>query len=119
MPMKYIASTSASFTAYHKTRGEKPHLHNYRVEIGVCANTLKDGMVENFLILKSMLIEVLKEIDGYYLNEIEYFDKENTTTEHIAEFIFERFKGKIKGDSKLIFVRVWETETEYVEVCED
>ncbi|MCM8793869.1 MAG: 6-carboxytetrahydropterin synthase QueD, partial [Candidatus Omnitrophica bacterium] len=92
---------------------EALHGHNWKVKATVEGKKLaKNGMLLDFGELKKKLKEVLEELDHKNLNEIEYFKKNNPTSENIARFIFDRLSNRLKEtSSRLKKVTVWETDT--------
>lgn len=69
---------------------EKPHGHNWKVEVMVRAEELDDcGMGIDFKILKKIVKEVIDKLDHHDLNTLPWFQEKNPSSEHIAEFIFE------------------------------
>jgi 6-pyruvoyltetrahydropterin/6-carboxytetrahydropterin synthase len=115
--MKFKISVTDYFSAAHSLRGykgkcESLHGHNFKVKVTLGASTLdKLGMVCDFHIVKQELKDVLGVLDHKHLNELKFFKKNNPTSENIARFIFESLKPMFnKPASKLLEVRVWETE---------
>jgi 6-pyruvoyltetrahydropterin/6-carboxytetrahydropterin synthase len=61
--------------------------------------------------IKKHLDEVLELLDHKYLNDIDYFKENNTSSEHIARFIYEQIRPKIEsGTARVTKVSAWESE---------
>ena len=103
----------ADFSAAHNLRNyegkcEKLHGHNWIVEAVFRYKKLDDnGLAVDFRIAKAALKDAVAELDHSYLNELGIFKKTNPTSEHIAKFIFDGVKKKIKD---IYSVAVWENE---------
>ena len=69
------------------------------------------GMVADFKVLKSMLMEVLDAMDHQYLNELPQFKELNPTAEHLAKYIYETIEANdlFKTNCKLNYIKVWES----------
>ena len=83
-----------------------PHFH-----VAVMQGKGKTGMVIDFKEAKLLLNKTLNTLDHKDLNKISPFNKKNPTSELIAEYIFNYYKGKLKRTLKLESVSVWETPT--------
>ena len=70
------------------------HGHSWTVEMSVSGDKLDNiGMVADFKVLKSMLMEVLDAMDHQYLNELPQFKELNPTAEHLAKYIYETIEA--------------------------
>ncbi|MDR1872769.1 MAG: 6-carboxytetrahydropterin synthase QueD [Deltaproteobacteria bacterium] len=117
----YELKVTNRFAAAHNLREfhgrcEDLHGHNWFVEVRVRAKELdKTGLVLDFGIIKKLLNEVLDLLDHKYLNELEYFKVDNTSSENIARFIYRQMDEKItatsEGRVKLFSVSAWENES--------
>ena len=108
----------SSFSAAHrlinyKGKCENLHGHNWKVQVSIAAKELDNqGMVIDFRKIKQKLNRILVKLDHGYLNEISYFKKCNTTSEHIARYIYLELTGLIKKKGlRVEEVTVWETDT--------
>jgi 6-pyruvoyltetrahydropterin/6-carboxytetrahydropterin synthase len=109
-------STEASFSAAHHLNCyegpcENVHGHNWSVRAVVrCESLNTAGIGIDFKTLKSMLAEVLRELDHTDLNAI--FDKKgiNPSSENCARYICEGLERLLTGESCRV-VRVEVTET--------
>lgn len=98
------------------------HGHSWTVELSVVGNKLnKIGMVADFKTLKTLLMEVLDDMDHQYLNELSQFKEINPTAENLAQYIYNTLKQKEIFDStvKLNYVKVWESPKSAVIYRED
>ena len=93
---------------------EKPHGHNWKVDVTVRATELDQcGMGIDFKVLKTTVKEVIDMLDHNDLNTLPPFQEKNPSSEHIAEFIFEEVKGLLSSDRYSLYsVRVMETDTQ-------
>ena len=88
------------------------HGHSWTVEMSVSGDKLDNiGMVADFKVLKSMLMEVLDAMDHQYLNELPQFKELNPTAEHLAKYIYETIEANdlFKTNCKLNYIKVWES----------
>ena len=114
----YELKIISQFSAAHNLRNfhgkcEDLHGHNWKVEIYVSSNELNQAeLVMDFGEIKKYTAEVLAALDHKYLNELEFFQANNPSSENIARFIFEKLAPKISHESvTLSRVSVWESET--------
>ena len=109
----YEVKVLSEFSAAHHLREyrgkcEELHGHNWKVEAVVSSATLdKAGMLIDFKELKKSLNEILADLDHKDLNNIDYFKKQNPTSEIIAKYIFDNLSKNIAGLKR---VSVWETD---------
>jgi 6-pyruvoyltetrahydropterin/6-carboxytetrahydropterin synthase len=101
------------------------HGHNYKVEVTVERKVLnKQDMVIDFKDLSPIIEDVIVEWDHKTMNEIEAF---NPTAENMAQAIAKRVQSRLDKEimmdndglystEKVTKVRLWETDTSYVEV---
>jgi 6-pyruvoyltetrahydropterin/6-carboxytetrahydropterin synthase len=109
-------STESTFSAAHHLNChegpcEKVHGHNWLVRAVVRCETLnKIGIGIDFKTLKSILCEILKELDHTDLNVL--FEKQglNPSSENCARYVFEQLEVLLKKQPCMV-VRVEVTET--------
>ncbi|MEW6267427.1 MAG: 6-carboxytetrahydropterin synthase QueD [Thermodesulfobacteriota bacterium] len=113
----YELKVTGRFAAAHNLRQfhgkcEDLHGHNWLVEVYVVASNLDDaGLVMDFGVIKKRLAEVLEGLDHKYLNEIDFFQANNPSSENIARFIFDRLAPRINaGPARLVKVSAWESD---------
>lgn len=97
----YEIDITREFSAAHCLKGYQGncsalHGHNWVVTAVVKADELDQlGIAVDFRKLKSELDAFLMELDHKDLSTLEYFKKENPTSEKIAKLIFDKLSEKI------------------------
>jgi 6-pyruvoyltetrahydropterin/6-carboxytetrahydropterin synthase len=93
---------------------EQPHGHNWKVEVTVRATALdRYGMGIDFKVLKTIVKEVIDQLDHKDLNTLPYFQDKNPSSEHIARFIYDASKPQLESESYTLFsVTVYETDSQ-------
>lgn len=93
---------------------EKPHGHNWKVNVTVRATELDScGMGIDFKVLKTIVKKAVDKLDHQDLNTLPYFQEKNPSSEHIAEFIYSEVKIDLSSERYDIFsVTVKETDTQ-------
>lgn len=87
----------------HKCR--RLHGHSFRVRIAVAGEVDRHtGWVMDFADVKAAAEPVIKQLDHYYLNDIDGL--ENPTSEAVAKWLWARLKPVLPGLSE---VELWET----------
>lgn len=115
--MPYEIIVESSFSAAHHLKGHKGkcetmHGHNWKIQVAFNSNKLnKIGLVLDFGEAKELLNKILDELDHKDISEIDFFKKNNPTSELIAKFIFIKLDNLIKSKATLKKVSVWETPT--------
>jgi len=93
---------------HYEGKCEKLHGHNWIVEAAFRYEKVdKNGLAVDFKIAKTVLKNVIEDLDHSYLNELGPFKKTNPTSENIAKFIYDNVKKKMK---LVHSVAVWENE---------
>lgn len=115
-----------NFSAGHHLRDypgdcEKPHGHNWHVEVTVRATELDIlGMGVDFRTVKKAAARVMKELDHCDLNEHPSFLDKNPSSENLAVYIFDSMKEELSHERyRLYSVLVGETPTSAVIYRED
>ncbi len=113
----YEVAIRRRFAAAHQLRGyrgkcEDLHGHNWIVEVGVEGTELDDvGLLLDFKVLKNHVDDVLEQLDHKYINDHEWFEKRNPSSEYLALFLHEQITARLDSPGlKVTFVRVWESE---------
>jgi 6-pyruvoyltetrahydropterin/6-carboxytetrahydropterin synthase len=90
---------------------ENLHGHNWKVEVVLRGKSLdRNGILVDFAKMKAATRDALEEVDRKYLNELPCFLQNNSSSENIARFIFERLFGKFNTEkSWLHSVSAWES----------
>ncbi len=93
---------------------ERPHGHNWKVEVTVRATKLDScGMGIDFKVLKKTVKEVVDQLDHNDLNTLPAFQEKNPSSEHIAEFIFAKVEALLSSDYYSLYsVTVLETDNQ-------
>ncbi len=106
------------FSAAHRLRNyngkcENLHGHNYTVELTVHGESLVNGMLMDFALLKQKLDTVLKVLDHGYINEIAPFTEIEPSAENIAEYLYKALSVQISGMVRISSVKVWESDNNW------
>lgn len=98
----------------YKGKCEVLHGHNYKVWVKISAKELDSrGLLLDFTDLKQILKDIVAGLDHKYLNEIDFFKKNNPTSELISKYIFDKvniFLKELYPHLALSEVQVWETD---------
>ena len=91
---------------------ENLHGHNWKVEVCVAGETLNEaGVLIDFGILKEHVSKVIATLDHKFLNELDFFQDGNPSSENIAMYVAKRLQTSINDDSiKVTRVTTWESE---------
>ena len=113
----YEVAIRRRFAAAHQLRGyggkcEELHGHNWLVEVGVTGEQLDAvGLLLDFKVLKGHVDQLLEELDHRYLNDHQWFETRNPSSEHIAHYLHEQLTARMESPALTVsFVRVWESE---------
>jgi 6-pyruvoyltetrahydropterin/6-carboxytetrahydropterin synthase len=92
---------------------EKPHGHNWKVQVTVRATELDAlGMGIDFKVLKQKVNAVVDELDHRDLNEHPAFLNQNPSSENISVFLFDKLQEPLRHDRyQLYSVTVRETDS--------
>lgn len=101
------------FSAGHALRKyegkcEKPHGHNFTVEICVEGRKLdrETEILLDFKVLKLALKAVLKDMDHCMLNDVPPFDRINPSSENMARHIWQKMRDQLEkcedGQARLV-----------------
>jgi len=116
--MKYEITKEFSFDAAHQLEGKEiygkcsnVHGHTYKLFITVGSEFLINGMVINFVELKSLVSDILEDLDHHFLNDVNWLTRP-TTCENMVKDIYEEM-GRVLGskNAKIVEVRLYETPT--------
>ena len=76
---------------------ENLHGHNWKIEVNVSGENLNDaGVLIDFGEIKQHVAEVMATLDHKFLNELDYFQDDNPSSEKIAVHIAETLQTKIE-----------------------
>jgi 6-pyruvoyltetrahydropterin/6-carboxytetrahydropterin synthase len=126
MPAQYTLKVIADFAAAHTLRDypgacSRMHGHNWKVEAEVVASELNDiGMAIDFKDIKREVRAIAKQLDHYYLNDLEPFQEINPTAENIARYFYQALSRRLNSATiKVSALTLWETERACVTYSED
>ena len=116
----YELKVVSRFAAAHQLKMvaekcENLHGHNWRVELYIAGKELnKAGVLMDFGEIKIHLNEIIDSLDHKFLNELDFFDNGNPSSENIARYIAETLQSKILVPGvRISRVGVWESDDSY------
>ncbi|MBI3617563.1 MAG: 6-carboxytetrahydropterin synthase QueD [Candidatus Omnitrophica bacterium] len=113
LSVKSHIASAHSLTGY-QGRCKNLHGHTWHIEAVIAGDDLDSiGMVADFALIKKQLNEFLMPLDHVCLNDLEYFKRNNPTTENIARYVYQNF-AKVIAPLQIKRVQVWESETSSV-----
>ena len=91
---------------------ENMHGHNWKVEVYVTGQKLDDGgVVMDFGEIKKHVAEIMSMLDHKYLNELEFFQQSQPSSENIACLVARKLQQRIDSPSaKVSRVSAWESD---------
>ncbi len=110
----FTVSVETHFWASHQLAlpdgsREPAHQHNWAVTAEVSGSELnKMGLVMDFQRLRVMLDNIAGELDNNAIEKIEYFQKNCSSAENIAKYIYEKLEPKLPRGVRLKAVTVGE-----------
>ena len=110
----FTVSVETHFWASHQLTlpdGSKEplHRHNWSVTADVSSEALNNtGLVMDFRQLKAMVDKTIAEFDNMALDKIDYFQRNNSSAENVAGYIYEKLEPRLPQGVKLEAVRVVE-----------
>ncbi len=117
MPAQYTLKVVTDFAAAHTLRDypgacSRMHGHNWKVEAEVVATELNEiGMAIDFKAIKREVRAIAKQLDHYYLNDLEPFQEINPTAENIARYFYQELSQRLNSATiKVSALTLWETE---------
>lgn len=112
----YKVSVYDYFSSAHQLNGyqgkcENIHGHNWKVEVELGGEKLDDvGMLVDFTDVKSLLKNLLSELDHKMLNDLEPFKNMNPSSELIAKYLYNKIKPGLSSGVNICAVHIWESE---------
>ncbi len=113
----YELKVVTKFAAAHQltmvgAKCENMHGHNWKVEVCVTGEKLDDGgVVMDFGVIKKHVAEIMSMLDHKYLNELEYFQQSQPSSENIAAFVAGQLQQRIDNSSvRVTRVTAWESD---------
>ena len=110
----FSVSVETHFWASHQLTlpdGSKEplHRHNWVVTADVGSSELNNmGLVMDFRRLKAMVDNIVAEFDNIQLEKLDYFQRNSSSAESVATYIYEKLEPKLPRDLKLNHIRVVE-----------
>ena len=110
----FTVSIETHFLASHRLtlpdgRKEPLHRHNWTVSADVSSIELNSsGLVIDFHQLKQMVDNIVSELDNIPLEEIDYFQQNNSSAETISKYIYEKLEPKLPKAVILNHIRISE-----------
>jgi 6-pyruvoyltetrahydropterin/6-carboxytetrahydropterin synthase len=110
----FSVSIETGFQASHQltlSDGSKEslHHHNWIVIAEVGRDRLDDmGLVMDFCRLKKVVDKIVAEFDNVSLDDIDYFQRNNSSAENVAKYIFDKLEPKLPGEVELRSIKVVE-----------
>jgi 6-pyruvoyltetrahydropterin/6-carboxytetrahydropterin synthase len=113
----YELKVVTKFAAAHKLTmvGEKCenlHGHNWKIEVYVTGEqTDEAGVLMDFGIIKKRVREIMAMLDHKYLNELDYFQHSQPSSENIAYFVATQLQKRIDNQPASVSkVTAWESD---------
>ena len=113
----YELKVVTKFAAAHQltmvgAKCENMHGHNWKVEVHVTGEKLDDGgVVMDFGVIKKHVADIMSMLDHKYLNELEFFQKSQPSSENIAAFVAGQLQQRIDNPTvKVSRVTAWESD---------
>ncbi len=108
---------TASFAAAHQLKMvsekcENLHGHNWKIQARIQGEKLNEAEVlMDFGALKQHLSGIIGKLDHRFLNELDFFNRHNPSSENIARYIADALQRAIGKQGKVSSVTAWESET--------
>ena len=113
----YELRVVTKFAAAHQLTmvGEKCenlHGHNWKIEVYVTGEQTDDaGVLMDFGIIKKHVREIMALLDHKFLNELEYFQHSQPSSENIAYFVATQLQKRIENQPASVSkVTAWESD---------
>ena len=113
----YELKVVTKFAAAHQLTmvGEKcenMHGHNWKIEVYVRGDkTDEAGVLMDFGVIKMHVREIMALLDHKYLNELEYFQQRQPSSENIAYFVATQLQKRIDHQAAAVSkVTAWESD---------
>lgn len=113
----YELKVVTKFAAAHQltmvgSKCENMHGHNWKIEVYVKGEkTDEAGVLVDFGIVKKHVRDIMSMLDHKYLNELEYFQQSQPSSENIAFFVATELQKKIDNPTVSVSrVTAWESD---------
>ncbi len=110
----FTVSVETHFWASHQLTlpdgsKESLHHHNWAVTADVSSSELNSmELVTDFRWLKAMVDNIAADFDNIQLEQLDYFQRNNSSAENVAKYIYEKLKPKMPNGLKLNNIKVVE-----------
>jgi 6-pyruvoyl-tetrahydropterin synthase len=110
----YSVIIETSFRASHQLKlpsGSKEplHEHEWKAAVRVTRKKLnKMGLVIDFQYLKGLVDSIVSDIDAQPLEKIQFFQKNNSSAENVAKYIYEKLEIMLPKSVQLNDITVTE-----------
>ena len=113
----YELKVVSQFAAAHQLREykggcENLHGHNWKIEVYVAGdNTDAAGVLLDFGVIKKHVRDIMSMLDHKYLNDLEFFQQNQPSSENIAYFVATEMQKRIADQSARVSrVTAWESD---------
>ncbi len=113
----YELKVVTKFAAAHQltmvgAKCENMHGHNWKIEVYVTGEKTDDaGVLVDFGIIKKHVRDIMAMLDHKYLNELEYFQQGQPSSENIAYFVATEMQKRIDNQAVSVSkVTAWESD---------
>ena len=113
----YELKVVTKFAAAHQltmvgAKCENMHGHNWKIEVHVTGEKLdKGGVIMDFGVIKKHVREIMSQLDHKYLNELEFFQQSQPSSENIACFVARELQQRMDHPSvRVSRVAAWESD---------
>ncbi|CAB1062065.1 6-carboxy-5,6,7,8-tetrahydropterin synthase (EC @ Folate biosynthesis protein PTPS-III, catalyzes a reaction that bypasses dihydroneopterin aldolase (FolB) [Olavius sp. associated proteobacterium Delta 1] len=113
----YELKVVTEFAAAHQltmvgSKCENLHGHNWKVEVYVTGEKMDDaGVLMDFGIIKKHVRAIMSLLDHKYLNELDYFQQSQPSSENIAYFVATELQKRIDNQAASVSkVTAWESD---------
>jgi 6-pyruvoyltetrahydropterin/6-carboxytetrahydropterin synthase len=113
----YELRVVTKFAAAHQlsmvgAKCENLHGHNWKIEVYVRGEKMDDaGVLMDFGIVKKQVREIMSILDHKYLNELDYFQQNQPSSENIAYFVATELQKRIDNPAVSVSkVTAWESD---------
>lgn len=90
---------------------ENLHGHNWKIEVCVSGEKLDEaGVLVDFGVLKKNLREIIERLDHKFLNELDFFNGKQPSSENIGIYITDELQKTLKNGIRVSRVHVWESD---------
>jgi 6-pyruvoyltetrahydropterin/6-carboxytetrahydropterin synthase len=113
----YELKVVTKFAAAHQlamvgSKCENLHGHNWKIEVYVSGeNTDGAGVLLDFGVIKKHVRDIMSLLDHKYLNELEYFQQDQPSSENIARLVATELQKRLENQTvRVSRVTAWESD---------